>query len=125
MGSIGRDDTGGGLFLNTLLRIDKEEQFVLDEGASEATPQDIKIKRSPGHLGIIDLVADRAGRFGIVIDRTAKLVGTAAGYRIDAGAGEATLPYVIRGHIHLDLVDGIQGDRLGIGLPTQGTGKTE
>src|SRR5258708_8633100 len=104
MGSIGRDDTGGGLFLNTLLRIDKEEQFVLDEGASEATPQDIEIKRSPGHLGIIDLVADRAGRFGIVIDRTPKLIRTPADNGIYPVAGEPSLPYLLSCPFPLHLV---------------------
>ena len=108
--------------MNALLCIDKEEQFILDDGAAKAAPQDIKVKRSPGNLGIIDFITDRTGAFHIIIHRSPELIRTAAGNGVDTGACEPALSYVIRSYVHLDLVDGVQRDWLGIGLAAKCAG---
>src|SRR5882757_7277558 len=53
-----------------------------------------------------------------------EMVGSRFSDGIDAGAGETSLCHVIGGDVHLDLVDGIQGYRLGIGL-TAGGGRIQ
>lgn len=51
-----------------------------------------------------------------------EFIGPRFCYRVDAGAGEAGLCDVVGGDIDLDLVDGVEGDGLGVGLAAGGGG---
>src|SRR5436305_1751187 len=59
------------------------------------------------------------------VDRAGDLVRSRAGDGIHAAAGEPALADVIRGDDELDLFDGVEGDRLRVGLAARRTGGGE
>ena len=76
----------------------------------------MKFERRLCEAIIVDAIALGAGTFKVFVERAAEFVGPLAGDGVDYCAGKIPLADVIRGDLDLDLVDGIQRDRLGVCL---------
>ena len=53
----------------------------------------------------------------VLVNGAGKLVGARAGHGVDAGTGKRALAHVVGRNAHLNLLDGVERNWLGIGLP--------
>src|SRR5207244_13528099 len=104
---------------------DEEEHLVLPDRPAEATAvlrlielADLRAERSLPDVGGIALGSE---------DRAFEVVRSRAGDGVDAAAGEAALPDVVRRDEDLDLLNGIERDRLRAGAAARSAraGKAE
>ena len=103
----GRPGTDGAVGLN----IEEEEQLVLDDGAAHGsavhhvTAVDLVYGSVIGHLVALHVLVSE-----ITVCGGEELIGTRLGYRIDAAAGKAGLPYIERSDGDCYLLERVQRD---------------
>ena len=107
---------GSGAGLGLVLKVQEEEEFVLDDGTAHGSADGVADSVGSGKLfdfaGSVCIFAtlDLTGSV-IVVYGYLELVGTAFGYRVDCCTGETTLTYVVRGDVDAHLLDSVQRDR--------------
>ena len=132
VGTVGRGvDVRTGVFV--IFTAQEEEQLVLDDRAADGETEGLgELLLILGALAVgievLDLLLVARGRadqflVGVVrVGGTFDGIGTGLGDGVDRTAREAGLAHVERCHDDLDFFDGVQGDRVGVGLAAVGTG---
>src|SRR6185503_18758496 len=89
---------------------DEEEEFVLEDRTAEAAAPLVLLEVADRLL--VRNVADKVRAAPSAEDRAGELVRSRARDGVDAAAGEAALADVIRRDDELELLDGVERDRL-------------
>ena len=127
---------GVGVGLGEVLAAGEEEELVLDQRSADGeTIGLVQLMRVFGTLGQVPVVqhllgaarrgADQVFVEEMGIERTLDLIGTGLGDGVDRTARETALAYVEGGDHDLDLLDGIEGDRVGARLAAVGSGRRQ
>ncbi len=99
------------------VEVDKEKQLVLDDGPAEAPHIALVAERRERGVGQVlgeVLIAILKGQ------RALKLVGPAARHGVDGAAPKVALGHVVRGNRDVELLDRVDADGRGAGLPAVG-----
>ena len=115
----------GGLVSPAELTADEEEEFVFDDGAAET--ETVLGLVEVRHLHAAGAVAHEALVTAEEEDRTGEPVRSAPGDRVDSSTREASVTDVVGGDDDLKLLNGVEADGGGAGLPagSSAVGQTE
>ena len=101
--------TGSGI--EGVLTVHEEEQLVLDDGTTDGSTDCMIERLAAGNILTGHLVTVEGVGGIVVVYGSVPLVGTGLGNSVDGTAGETALADIERSDVHVDLLQGVQGDR--------------
>ena len=101
--------TGSGI--EGVLTVHEEEEFVLDDGAADGGTDGVVQALAAFYILTSHFVTVESVGGIVVVYGSVPLVGTGLGNSVDGTAGETALADIERSDVHVDLLQGVQGDR--------------